>query len=63
MKREFLKIAFLATAMAGVFAACEKEDNNPGDGKGSDKRLISFSVSEAKTKKPTMPMITGRSTG
>lgn len=50
MKREFLKIAFLATAMAGVFAACEKEDNNPGDGKGSDKRLISFSVSEAKTK-------------
>lgn len=47
MKREFLKIAFLATAMAGVFAACEKEDNNPGDGKGSDKRLISFSVSEA----------------
>lgn len=33
MKREFLKIAFLATAMAGVFAACEKEDNNPGDGK------------------------------
>lgn len=50
MKREFLKIAFLATAMAGVFAACEKEDNNPRDGKGSDKRLISFSVSEAKTK-------------
>lgn len=25
MKREFLKIAFLATAMAGVFTACEKK--------------------------------------
>lgn len=50
MKRNILKIAFMATALtAGVFVSCNEEEIDPNKGEHSGKK-VSFSISEADTK-------------
>lgn len=50
MKRNILKIAFMATALtAGGFVSCNEEEIDPNKGEHSGKK-VSFSISEADTR-------------
>lgn len=50
MKKNILKIAFIATALAaGVFVSCNEDEIDPNKGEHSGKK-VSFSISEDKTR-------------